>query len=281
MFSWVSSWFMSRPPVAPGPLVGPARNAPNNGHNIKSFIEEHNSKLQTLETTKTQTTQKSTAAPVQIIVASSDDIKHTLSNLRQTSLTKLDAGSQDPPLLKEMQSVLKHGPSRYFEEVKQRREKNKAIQLEKELEEGTTELKTAKLAEQAELEKCQANLERLESEFLISEAELADFEQAMNDFDKMVTDGLKQTEDTIKDEFRALAFETGLDFYNAVSDKVKEDKSTLKLSEPKRDPCAELQALAEELEKEAAKAADEVVALGESIKSKNLRTMSLESFPIY
>ena len=159
MFSWVTSWWKLGSRPIQGHIAGPARNAPNDGHNIKEFIEEQKdqAKLASLmeitsqsEVPKGLRNNSNQGTAVQIMVVSSDDIKDARARLRQTSSSKQNLSIQDPPLLREMSKVFNQGHEQYFAERKRLKEEK---QLKAELEKLVKWSEERRLAEEeAELE---------------------------------------------------------------------------------------------------------------------------------
>ena len=91
MFSWITEWFTT---VYYGP--GPARNAPNNGVNIKKFIEEK---------------------PPHVKIVTSEEIQQTMEKLKPvTGVEK--AAVYTSPLLTEINSVFDMGYQNYFQKKK-------------------------------------------------------------------------------------------------------------------------------------------------------------------
>lgn len=133
MFSWVTSWWKSKSTPIQGTILGPARNAPNDGINIKEFIEEQSKQVissEIISTTSVITNDElksvkkslSQNAPVQLVIASASDVRSLRANLRKTPEKLPSNGSQDGDLLREMNNVCAKGHLQYFADRKRKRE---------------------------------------------------------------------------------------------------------------------------------------------------------------
>lgn len=151
MFSWVTSWWKSKSTPIQGTILGPARNAPNDGINIKEFIEEQSKQANSSEIISTtsaitndelKSAKKSLSqnAPVQLVIASASDVRSLRANLRKTPEKLPSNGSQDGDLLREMNNVCAKGHLQYFADRKRKREDAQKKQQEdsqKDLQEGS------------------------------------------------------------------------------------------------------------------------------------------------
>ena len=133
MFSWVTSWWKSKSTPIQGTILGPARNAPNDGINIKEFIEEQSKQANSSEIASTasvinndelKSVKKSLSqnTPVQLVIASESDVRSLRANLRKIPEKLPSNGSQDGDLLREMKNVCAKGHLQYFADRKQKRE---------------------------------------------------------------------------------------------------------------------------------------------------------------
>lgn len=98
MLGWVSSWW------SVGSFTGPARNAPNNGIDIKKLFDQR---------------------PTQVILLSETEVKQELKKLRPTKTNAVPPLSTKPPLMQEFDDVFNKGYKDYFEA-----RKNKRIKVE-------------------------------------------------------------------------------------------------------------------------------------------------------
>ena len=94
MLGWVSSWW------SVGSFPGPARNAPNNGIDIKKLFDQR---------------------PTQVISLSEADVKQELKKLRPTITNAVPPISNKPPLMQEFDDVFNKGYKDYFEVRKRKR----------------------------------------------------------------------------------------------------------------------------------------------------------------
>lgn len=94
MFSWITEWFYT---VYSSPTItGPARNAPNNGLDIKKYIEEK---------------------PPDIKMITSDDVKEQLEKLKPVVHNE-KASVYTSPLITEFNEVFNVGYKEYFQKKK-------------------------------------------------------------------------------------------------------------------------------------------------------------------
>ena len=98
MISWVTSWWTS------GAFSGPARNAPNEGKNIKAFFDQR---------------------PRQVIVVTDVEIQNIRKCLKKAQTNTSPPKSHKPPIMKELDTVFEQGQVGYFETVRKRREEAK------------------------------------------------------------------------------------------------------------------------------------------------------------
>ncbi len=98
MLQWVTSWWS-------GVTIGPARNAPNDGKNIKATLEQK---------------------PTQVVLLGEDEIKRVLSTLRKTTTNPPQTVFKQPPLFEELHSVLSQGHASYFQMIKKKKLQNQS-----------------------------------------------------------------------------------------------------------------------------------------------------------
>ncbi len=91
MLSWITDWLYTV-------YSGPARNAPNNGVNIKKYIEEK---------------------PVDIKTITSQDVKEALDNLKPVGPIEKPR-NYTSPLMNEFNTVFTMGYKNYFENKKKK-----------------------------------------------------------------------------------------------------------------------------------------------------------------
>ncbi len=89
MISWITDWLYTV-------YSGPARNAPNNGVNIKKYIDEK---------------------PPDVKTITSEDVKEALNNLKPISATEKPM-IYTSPLMNEFNTVFTMGYKNYFEQKK-------------------------------------------------------------------------------------------------------------------------------------------------------------------
>lgn len=89
MFYWIVDWFY-------GSYSGPARNAPNSGHDIKKFIENK---------------------PPEVTLISPEDINNVIQKLNKVPEIEKSSFSATP-LMTEFNNVFSMGYKQYFEEKK-------------------------------------------------------------------------------------------------------------------------------------------------------------------
>ena len=91
MISWISEWLYAI-------YSGPARNAPNNGVNIKKYIEQK---------------------PPDINTITSDDVKEAIDKLKPVVVIDKPLGyTYTSPLMAEFNTVFTMGYKNYFEKKK-------------------------------------------------------------------------------------------------------------------------------------------------------------------
>jgi hypothetical protein len=90
MLNWIYDWFS-------GSLFYPARNAPNDGHDIKKFIENK---------------------PQEVHLISSDDITKIKNSLHKTDVPERPTSFPGSPLMMEFDSVFQMGYKNFFEKRK-------------------------------------------------------------------------------------------------------------------------------------------------------------------
>jgi hypothetical protein len=121
MFAWFSSWIYWRSNPVKGPVLGPARNAPekDDGRAIKAILAESaRASAEAKEPAKRVTSQSTSP---QVVMVSAADINKIRSGFRKVQKNAPPIGSQDPPLLREMNNALSQGHNKYFEQVRERR----------------------------------------------------------------------------------------------------------------------------------------------------------------
>lgn len=95
MFGWVTSWWSA------GSFTGPARNAPNDGKNIKELFDQR---------------------PKQVMILTQEQVVTIRKNLRKTQTNATPPLSQKPPIMAELDTVFGQGNDSYFDMVRKRRE---------------------------------------------------------------------------------------------------------------------------------------------------------------
>lgn len=95
MFGWVTSWWSA------GSFTGPARNAPNDGKNIKELFDQR---------------------PKQVMILTQEQVVTIRMNLRKTRTNATPPLSQKPPIMAELDTVFGQGNDSYFDMVRKRRE---------------------------------------------------------------------------------------------------------------------------------------------------------------
>ena len=93
MLGWVGSWW------SVGSFTGPARNAPNDGINIKKLFDQR---------------------PKQVITLSEAEVKQELKKLRPTKINAVPPLTHKPPIMQEFEDVFANGYKNYFEARKKR-----------------------------------------------------------------------------------------------------------------------------------------------------------------
>ena len=93
MFSWITEWFYT---VYSTPVTGPARNAPNNGVDIKKYIDEK---------------------PLEVKIISTQDVQEALIKLKPIPLVEKPS-KYTSPLIAEFNKVFDMGYQNYFEQKK-------------------------------------------------------------------------------------------------------------------------------------------------------------------
>lgn len=88
MLAWVSSLWLSEG------FSGAARNAPNNGINIKTLFDQR---------------------PKQVMTVSEEEVRETLKSLKKTVINAVPPLSQKPPIMAEFDEVFTMGHKEYFE----------------------------------------------------------------------------------------------------------------------------------------------------------------------
>ena len=100
MLSWVTSLWSS------GSFTGPARNAPNNGVDIKKLFDQR---------------------PKQVIAVSNVQIQTTLKGLKKTETNSVPPISDKPEIMKEFDCVFDHGYREYFIFLKNQRDNQQSL----------------------------------------------------------------------------------------------------------------------------------------------------------
>lgn len=121
MLAWFTSWIYWRSNPVKAPVMGPARNAPagDDGKAIKAILAE--SVRSSSETKEPVKKASSSAATPQVVLVSAADINKIRGGFRKVQPNGPSSGSQDPPLLKEMNAALADGHEKYFEQIRSRR----------------------------------------------------------------------------------------------------------------------------------------------------------------
>jgi len=91
MLDWFSSFWTDYS------LYGPARNAPNNGINIKDLLQQR---------------------PQRVICLTPEEVQHKLSTLRPTKINAIPPIQNKNPIMKEFDEVFNQGYQNYFIERK-------------------------------------------------------------------------------------------------------------------------------------------------------------------
>lgn len=92
MFSWITEWFYTYTT----PVTGPARNAPNNGVDIKKYIEDK---------------------PLEVKMITCEEVKDALEKLKPVVNNEKPA-IYTSPLIAEFNQVFDMGYKNYFEKKK-------------------------------------------------------------------------------------------------------------------------------------------------------------------
>ena len=110
--NWLSSWFTN------SEFSGPARNAPNNGINIKNLLN---------------------ACPQKMVAVTEVELTQTITKLRKTKTNAIPPLSEKPKIMQEFDQVFENGYKAYFESLKQSRKTKTPLQTEQTLESLKTE----------------------------------------------------------------------------------------------------------------------------------------------
>lgn len=102
MLGWITSWWGS------DLASGPARNAPNNGKNIKQLFEQR---------------------PQQVIIVTADVITQTLNGLRKTVINEIPPISQKPAIMQEFDNIFSQGVQAYLRIKRQQRPSSPSISV--------------------------------------------------------------------------------------------------------------------------------------------------------
>lgn len=86
-------------------FTGPARNAPNEGINIKTVLQQQLS---------------------QVIVVSGDDLSKVINRLRKTKINANPPPSHEVPIHQELKNIFEGGKSLYFESIRKKRDTPKS-----------------------------------------------------------------------------------------------------------------------------------------------------------
>jgi len=97
MFNWVSSWWTNKS------ISGPARNAPNDGKNIKELIDQK---------------------PTNVVLVSPNEINNVRIKLKKT-IPNTPFRSETPKLFVDLENVFSQGNDKYFQNIRKHREENK------------------------------------------------------------------------------------------------------------------------------------------------------------
>jgi hypothetical protein len=106
MLEWITSWWWSA-----GTFTGPARNAPNEGKNIKEIIDQK---------------------PEQINMLTSSELQNVRQRLRKTETNgpKPNLNKSPATVLEELGNIFEKSPNNYFELIRKKREETKTRLLE-------------------------------------------------------------------------------------------------------------------------------------------------------
>lgn len=98
MLDWVTSWWST------DTFTGPARNAPNDGKEIKTLLDQ---------------------CPEQVLMVTETEIHEVRKNLRKTQINSMPRILHEPPIIVELNSVFRQGNANYFEMIRKCRRNNK------------------------------------------------------------------------------------------------------------------------------------------------------------
>jgi len=98
-FGWITSFWQT------DSFTGPARNAPNNGIDIKKIFDQR---------------------PTQVMTLSQSEVQEELKKLRPTKINAVPPLSHKPPIMKEFDDVFKDGYKAFFEA---RRKKQSGVEI--------------------------------------------------------------------------------------------------------------------------------------------------------
>ena len=95
MLSWVTTWWSA------GSFTGPARNAPNNGIDIKKLFDQR---------------------PTQVMTLTQAEVIKEREKLRPTKINAIPPISNRPPIMQEFDDVFTQGYKEYFEFLRKKRQ---------------------------------------------------------------------------------------------------------------------------------------------------------------
>lgn len=124
MFAWITSWWRSEQ----GPVIAPARNAPNDGRDIKTFLTEEIARRQARNNTSTETTSSNNNnSKSTIIIVTTSDIQLIRQRLRKVPDTYERAKPHVPPLHREMNDIFSDGREAAFRKLREKRDARKRL----------------------------------------------------------------------------------------------------------------------------------------------------------
>ena len=115
MLSWVTSWWRKDPSA--GTVLGPARNAPNDGHNIKAILEQNSA-----ENAAIAANERHPTTVAQILVITTAEITDARRKLTPPKPREPSFRPEDMDVIKEMAQIFIEGSNGYFKHLRERRE---------------------------------------------------------------------------------------------------------------------------------------------------------------
>lgn len=125
MFSWVTSWWRTN--SEQGAVIAPARNAPNDGRDIKTFLNNEIARRHAQESTSTSAPKsvEDSKPPANIIIVTCNDIQQIRQRLRKIPDDYERAKPQVPPLFGEINDIFSEGREAAFRKLREKREARK------------------------------------------------------------------------------------------------------------------------------------------------------------